>query len=251
MLSEIATHRSIRKYDNRNIPENVLKEILEAGSRASTIGNMQVYSMIVTKNPLVKEKLWEAHFKQEMVKQAPVVITFCADIYRFEEWCRQRNAEPGYDNFLWFVFGATDALLASQNVTLEAERHGLGICYLGTTNYMARQIIEILKLPKGVVPVTTLVMGYPAEKPELTDRLPLEAVVHYDTYQKFTPERINSVYREREKSEETLELLKINQKETLAQIFTDKRYTKKDNLAFSNEYLNILKEQGFMNNHSL
>jgi FMN reductase (NADPH) len=248
MLSEIATHRSIRKYDNRNISENILKEILEAGSRASTIGNMQVYSIIVTQDPIIKEKLWEAHFKQDMIKQAPVVITFCADIHRFGEWCLQRNAEPGYDNFLWFVFGATDALLASQNVTLEAERHGLGICYLGTTNYMARQIIEILNLPKGVVPVTTVVMGYPAENPGLTDRLPLEAVVHFDTYKEFTPERINSVYRERDNCEETIKLLNINKKETLAQIFTENRYTKKDNLTFSKEYLDILREQGFMNN---
>lgn len=247
MINEIAQHRSIRSYKNQAIPAHILTEILEAAARASTIGNMQVYSMVVTTSPEVKDKLWEAHFKQEMVKQAPVIITFCADIHRFEQWCLQRNATPGYDNFLWYVFGATDALLASQNLTLEAQRHGLGICYLGTTNYMARQICDVLHLPKGVVPVTTIVMGYPESVPELTPRLPLEAVVHYDTYQPFTAERIDAIYAEREKSEETLSLLKINEKENLAQIFTDKRYTKKDNLTFSKAYFDVLKEQGFFN----
>ncbi len=247
MINEIAQHRSVRSYKNDAIPTNILDEILHAAARASTIGNMQVYSMIVTTKPEIKEKLWEAHFKQEMVKQAPVVITFCADINRFEQWCKLRNATPGYDNFLWFVFGATDALLASQNLSLEAQRHGLGICYLGTTNYMARKICEVLHLPKGVIPVTTVVVGYPDSTPELTPRLPLEAIVHYETYQEFTPSTIDTIYKEREECDETQGLLKQNEKETLAQIFTDKRYTKKDNIAFSKEYFEMLKEQGFFN----
>jgi len=251
MINEIAQHRSVRSYKNDAIPAHILTEILEAAVRASTIGNMQVYSMVVTSKPEIKEKLWKAHFKQEMVKQAPVIITLCADIHRFNIWCEQRNATPGYDNFLWYVFAATDALLASQNLTLEAQRHGLGICYLGTTNYMAREICQALNLPKGVVPVTTLVLGYPDVMPDLTPRLPLEAVVHYDTYQPFSKEKIDTIYAEREQSEETLNLLKQNEKETLAQIFTDKRYTKKDNLTFSKEYLSVLAEQGFFNHADL
>ena len=247
MINEIAQHRSIRSYKNNAIPAHILQEILQAAVRASTIGNMQIYSIIITTSPEIKEKLWEAHFKQEMMKQAPVVVTFCADIHRFEQWCKQRNATPEYDNFLWYIFGATDALLASQNMSLEAQRHGLGICYLGTTNYMARKICEILHLPKGVVPVTTFVMGYPNETPDLTPRLPLEAVVHYDTYQEFTPEKIDAIYAEREQSDETIGLLEKNQKETLAQVFTDNRYTKKDNLTFSKEYFDVLTEQGFFN----
>ncbi len=78
---------------------------------------------------------------------------------------------------------AIDALLVAQNVCVAAEDAGLGICYLGTTTYMAGKIIEILDLPQGVVPVTTVTLGYPDEWPDLTDRLPLEAVVHREKYQ--------------------------------------------------------------------
>ena len=184
MTNTILSHRSIRKYKSDAIEESVLARILEAGTRASTTGNMQVYSMIVTKDATLREKLWEAHFKQDMVKQAPVVVTFCADFNRFNKWCLQRKAIPGYDNFLSFTTAAIDAILVAQNVAIAAEDHKLGICYLGTTTYMADKIIDILSLPKAVVPITTLVIGYPDESPDLTDRLPLDAVVHNETYER-------------------------------------------------------------------
>lgn len=248
MVDTILNHRSIRKFKSENPDKSLISKILEAGTRASTTGNMQVYSIIVTTQPDIKEKLWEAHFKQGMVLQAPVILTFCADFNRFNQWCLQRNAEPGYDNFLSFFTAAIDALLAAQNVCIAAEANGLGICYLGTTTYMADKFIEILKLPKGVVPVTTIALGYPDETPELTDRLPLEAVVHYETYKNYTSEDIDALYKDKENLQSTKELLKINQKETLAQIFTDKRYTRKDNILFSQTLLETLKKQGFMNN---
>ena len=246
MIEEIRNDHSVRKYKPIPIPGDVLNEILLSGSRASTTGNMQVYSMVVTTDPPIKEKLWEAHFKQDMVRSAPVHITFCADFNRFNAWCRQRGAEPGYNNFLSFFTAAIDALLVSQNVCLEAEAHGLGICYLGTATYNADKIIDILKLPQGVVPVAAIVMGYPDEIPELTDRLPMESVVHFETYHEHTPEKINEVYREREASAQTIELLKVNNLDSLARIFTEKRYTKKDNEFFSEKFLEVIRRQGFL-----
>jgi nitroreductase len=249
MLDVILNHKSVRKYQNKNIDSNILTKILEAGTRASTTGNMQVYSIIVSTDPKIKEDLWMAHFKQDMVKQAPVVLTFCADFNRFNKWCKQRNANPGYDNFLSFYTASIDALLVSQNVALAAEYYNLGICYLGTTTYMSGKIIEILGLPDGVVPVTTIVMGYPDESPKLTDRLPLSGVVHYEKYKDYSTDEIDSIYKEKEELKQTKDLIEINKTENLAQIFTDKRYTKKDNVNFSISYLQSLEKQGFMKNN--
>ena len=248
MLDIILKHRSIRKYKEESIDNNLLNQILESGIRASNTGNMQTYSIIVSTQKEIKERLWEVHFKQAMVMQAPIIITFCTDFNRFNKWCLQRNALPGYDNFLSFFNGAIDALLVSQNVTLAAEANKLGICYLGTTTYNADKIIEILQLPRGVVPVTALVMGYPDETPGLTDRLPLNAVIHNEVYRDYTPEEINEFYFEKENSDFTKELLKTNNKESLAQIFTDNRYRKSDNILFSNKLLEVIEKQGFMNN---
>jgi len=248
MLETILKHRSIRKYKNTAIPDNVLNDILNSAVRASNTGNMQVYSIVVTKNEDIKKQLWESHFKQDMVNQAPVILTFCADINRFNKWCEQNNTEPAYDNFLWFYNATIDATIAAQNASLAAEHHGLGICYLGTTTYMASKIISILNLPKGVVPVTTIVVGYPDQQPELTDRLPINAVVHHEKYKDYSPEDIKKLHNEKDNSEETKQLIEQNKTENLAQIFTEKRYVKKDNLFFSQSFLDVLKEQGFMNN---
>jgi nitroreductase len=248
MLDTIFKHRSIRNYTSEPVNEITLREILEAATRASTTGNMQVYSIIVTQDPLLKEKLWEVHFRQNMVKQAPVVLTFCADFNRFNKWCRFRKADPGYDNFLSFITAATDALLAAQNCAIAAESYGLGICYLGTTIYNADKIIDILELPEAVVPVTTLVLGHPADSPELTDRLPVEAVVHREKYRDYNQADIDLFYAGKEKLPLTAKLLEENKLETLAQVFTQKRYTRKDNVAFSKKYLDLIAKQGFMNN---
>jgi len=249
MLDVISNHRSIRKYKADPIPENVLNDIYESISKASNTGNMQIYSVVATTDEDLRAQLCEkAHFNQPMVKQAPLVLTFCADLNRFNKWCEQRKAEPGYDNFLTFYTASVDAIIAAQNACLAAEEHGLGICYLGTTNYNADAIIDILKLPKQVVPVTTVVVGYPDEAPELTDRLPLRSIIHKDTYQDFSEADIDQVYEERDNSEFTKKLIEENATETLAQIFTEKRYSKANNLHFSKALLSVLDKQGFMNN---
>lgn len=246
MLDTILNHKSIRKYKSTPISDKDLNEILEAGVRASNTGNMQVYSIVVTRDEEMKKKLAPTHFNQPMATQAPVLLTFCADINRFNKWCTQRNAEPGYDNFLWFTNAVIDAMLAAQNCCIAAEEKGMGICYLGTTTYNADKIIDILELPKGVIPITTVVVGYPDENPGLTDRLPLEGVVHYETYKDYSSEDIDRIYAEKEALESTKALLEENQKETLAQIFTDNRYKKADNLHFSKSLLKVLEDQGFM-----
>jgi nitroreductase len=243
----LLTRRTIRKYSSQPVENNILNSILEKGCRASTTGNMQVYSIIVTRDEVMKQNLAPLHFNQKMVTEAPVLLTFCADFNRFNRWCRLRNAEPGYDNFLSFMTAAIDALLVAQTVCIAAEAEGLGICYLGTTTYMAHKIIEALKLPAGVVPVTAVTLGWPSEIPEQVERLPLEAVIHNETYSDYSDEKIESYYREKEGRSDSLKFIKENNKETLAQVFTDVRYKKADNIHFSKILLQVLKDQGFMN----
>ncbi len=247
MKNTILNHRSIRKYKDIKIDKVVVDRILQAGIRASNTGSMQIYSIIVTQDKEKKEALLPLHFNQEAVKQAPLILTFCADLNRFNKWCNLRNAKPEYDNFLWFYTASIDASITAQNCALAAEAEGLGICYMGTTNYTAEKIIEVLELPKGVVPVTTLTIGLPDEDPGLTDRLPETAVVHYETYSDFSNEDIDELYKELESSEFSKQLLKENDTETLAQVFTKKRYTGANNIHFSKSLLEVIKKQGFWN----
>lgn len=246
-LSDILPdRRTIRKYTSKPVNDELLKGLLTVACRASTTGNMQVYSIIITRNEEMKRELAPLHFNQKMIVEAPVVLTFCADFNRFNLWCRLRNAEPGYNNFLSFITAAIDALLVAQTFCIAAESQSLGICYIGTTTYMAHKIVEVLKLPKGVVPVTTVTLGWPAEKPEQTDRLPLEAIIHEETYNDYTSESIVRYYKEKEERKDSQQFVKENNKETLAQVFTDVRYKKADNIHFSRTLLQVLKDQGFM-----
>ena len=244
-MDYIKNRRTIRKYKQEDIPSSLLNQLLEEAFRASTMGNMQLYSVIVTRNPQMKEKLAPAHFNQPMVTGAPVVLTFCADFNRFSKWCRFRQADPGYDNFISFFNAVSDALLVTQNFCTLAESKGLGICYLGTTIYNPDKIVEILNLPELVMPVATITVGYPDECPVQPERLPLEGILHEEVYHDYALSDINRIYKEKEAMPENQHYVTLNHKETLAQVFTDLRYKKADNEYMSEGLKRILKKQGF------
>lgn len=245
-MTAIKDRRTIRKYTSKNVSDELLNGLLETASRAATMGNIQLYSVVVTRSEEGKKALAPLHFNQPMVMNAPVVLTFCADFNRFTQWCEQRKATPGYDNLLSFINAASDTLLFTQDFCTLAEEAGLGTCYLGTTVYNPKGIIDVLKLPRLTFPIATITLGYPDECPEQTDRLPLSGIVHSETYHDYTKDDIDKVYEYKESLPENKHFVEINSKETLAQVFTDLRYTKKDNEAMSVGLAEALKMQGFM-----
>ena len=240
------TRKTIRQYAARDVDDALLDRLLEQAARAQTMENLQLYSVVVTRSEEGKRKLAPAHLDQPMVTQAPVVLTICADYHRTTEWARHRKAHPGYGNFLSFANAATDALLFCQRFCDLAEAEGLGLCFLGTTIYRPHDIIEALRLPKLTMPVATLTLGWPDENPAPTDRLPLSAIRHDETYQPVTAETIDRDYAAKEALPLTQELLRINRKETLAQIFTDIRNTQADCEAMSQTLLDAVRAQGFL-----
>jgi len=247
LLESMKNRRSIRQYTGEDVSEALLNELFEIAARTSNTGNMQLYSVVVNRNRESKERQLPFHFNQKMVMEAPVLLTFCADANRFVRWAEQRNAAPGFDNLQTFMAATIDAMLFAQAFCDAAEAKGLGICYLGTTAYNADKIIEALELPYLVVPIVSVTVGYPASPlPSQPDRLPLEAIVHQETYHDFTPESIDRIYKNREALEVNRQYVLENNKETLAQVFTDVRYTKSNNEYFSEVFFNVLKKQGFL-----
>ncbi|MDP2115347.1 MAG: nitroreductase family protein [Bacteroidota bacterium] len=241
----LKNHRSIRSYLKTEIGNDVLNEILECGIRASNTGNMQLYSVIVTKDQAKKKLLAPFHFSQPMVVNAPVLLTVCMDINRFYKWCSVNNTKADFQNLLWLLNGSIDASVFAQNICIAAENYGLGICYLGTTLYNAPEIAEVLKLPAGVVPITALTIGYPESVPELTDRLPFEAVVHYEEYTDFSDSGIVQLYKEKESLDSSRKFVTENGKENLAQVYSEVRYRKEDSDFFSKKLVEFLTVQGF------
>lgn len=245
-MKTINSRRTIRKYSRKDVSEGLLKTLLEQAEHTPTMGNLQLYSVVITRKEEGKRKLAPAHFNQPMVEGAPVVLTFCADFRRTTLWAENRKATPGYDNFLSFLNAATDALLYCQTFCNLAEEEGLGTCFLGTTLYNSGDIVEALQLPRLVMPVATITLGWPDEHPARPDRLPIDGIIHDETYDDYTPARINAFYTFKEQLEENRHFVEINHKETLAQVFTDLRYTKHDNESMSAGLLEVLKQQGFL-----
>lgn len=245
-MKSIQNRTSIRKYSSREVSDELLNRLLEEAERTPTMGNLQLYSVVITRSEEGKKALAPAHFNQPMVIGAPVVLTICADYRRTTLWAENRKAHPGYDNILSFMNAATDALLFTQTFCNLAEEEGLGTCFLGTTVYMPKMIIDTLKLPKLVMPVATITLGWPDEQPALSERLPLRSIIHQEAYEDYTPEKIDDFYEEKENLEVNKEFVRINHVETLAQVFTDIRYTKKDCETMSKGFLDALKNQGFL-----
>ena len=133
-----------------------------------------------------------------MIREAPVLLTICADLFRMREWIRVNDSKQSFDDFLGFLTGTVDAIIAAQTICLAAESKGLGICYLGTTWWAAGEIIELLDLPPHVVPVTAVALGHPAEDPALRDRLPLDLIVHQEKYQRLSDDAIIAAHAARE-----------------------------------------------------
>jgi len=238
-------HRSIRSFLPKEIDANVLSELLTIGTRASNTGNFQSYCVIVTQEATMKANLAPYHFNQPMVTQAPVLLTFGVDYNRLEVWSAARHADCGHLNLMGFYNATLDAMLFAQNVAVAAEEHGLGYCFLGTVLYNLEGIISTLALPRGVMPVLTMALGYPAENPPMRIRLPLEAIVHYERYTPFTPERIAELYHNLETAPFYQEQVRKAGCENLAQLIMEQQYSRATYEKLSSELMRVLAKQGY------
>ncbi len=238
---------TVREYSDREISENTLTQMIDAASHAPTTGGMQLYSVVVTRDNVMKNKLAPCHFGQPMVTNAPIVLTFCADFNRFEAWCKASCAQAGFNNLQSLMSAILDVTIFAQQFNTIAETNGMGCCYLGTTTYNAQEIAEALSLPKRVVPIVTLTVGYPKHEEQiLTDRLPVEGIIHHEHYHELTKSEVKQLYAAKEALDVNKAFVRENDKVTLAQVFTDVRYPQESNELFSKKFINFLKEQRYI-----
>lgn len=235
-----ANRCTVRNYTDKEIEPELLMQMLDEAAHAPNTGNMQLYSVIVSRTAEEKAVLAPQHFNQPCVTGCNVLLTFCIDINRFRRWCEANNAEEGFGNTQMLLAAAIDTSLFAQQFNTIAELHGLGCCYLGTTAYNAAEIARLLDCPDGVVPLISLAVGYPAGDSKLSDRLPIGAIVHFGKYDDYDYSRIKAIYANKESLEESARFIAQNNKENLAQVYAEVRYPKAANELFSknlDEYL--------------
>ena len=258
LMALLQQHRSIRRYDTtRPLDPAWVDEVLHAALHgSSSSGNLNLVSVVKTSDPVRKAHLCELHFGQPMVREAPLVLSFCADSFRTRQWLAQRNARAGFADFIsWHVAGY-DAIILAQTAALAFESHGLGICYMGTTLHSMGAIAEYLQLPDNCLPVTSLVVGWPAEAPAQRDRLPPRAWIHDERYQRPTPQDIDNQFGEREvrgwqryrdMGPEMVERMALHGIDSLAQFYTSTIKYDPDRFADDSAALEaLLRARGFL-----
>ncbi|MCP4427599.1 MAG: NADPH-dependent oxidoreductase [Chloroflexi bacterium] len=192
----IHKHGSVRRYKQDPVPREMVEAIVAAGQRASTSSNMQMYSVVATLDDDKRAQLQTLCGDQKHISQAPVFLTWCADLSRLDRMCKRQGyeQEAGYvENFL---LTAVDVAIMSQNAGLAAESLGLGFCYIGAIRNRPQAVIELLNLPKLTFPIAGMTLGWPVKPPRLRPRLALDAVLHWETYDTANEEEHLQAYDE-------------------------------------------------------
>jgi nitroreductase len=253
----LLAHRSIRAYLDRPIDAELIDRVLaESLAGSSSSGNLNMVSVVKTRDVERKAHLATLHFDQPMVLHAPLVLTFCADTFRTRQWLAQREARPGFADFISWHVAAFDAVILAQTAALAFQSLGLGICYMGTTLHSMSAIAEFLDLPQNCLPVTSMVVGWPAEAPAKRDRLPSDAWIHDERYQRPSPADIDALFGERERrgwaryramGEEMIQRMEEHGIHSLAQFYTSKIKYDPDRFAEDSAALvALLRARGFL-----
>lgn len=178
----INRHGSLRHYKPDPIPREMIKVIVSAAQRAATSSNLQLYSVIAIQDPGKRAKLTELCGGQKHIREAPLFLTWCADLARLDRVCQIRGYTHLGEYVESFLTAVVDVTVAAQNATLAAQSLGLGCCYIGSLRNNPRQVIELLEIPKHVFPIYGMTIGWPVKPPMIRPRLPQEAILHWEKY---------------------------------------------------------------------
>lgn len=175
--------RSVRNFEDRPVPPEVLDRLLDAALNAPSGGNIQPMSIVVVQDPGARTELAEMVGGQPWVKNAPVSMVFCIDFYRVKKWAAGFDVEfLGEQALSSFFIAYTDVMCAAQNVVVLAESEGLGSVYVGTIQSSIGRAREFFGMPEHVLPAMVLSLGYPKSVPGTIPKLDRDVAVHRERY---------------------------------------------------------------------
>lgn len=174
---------SVRNFEDRPIPPEIMHQVLEAGIHSATGGNLQPYSIIQFEKQEVKQKVADLCGGQQFIAQAPVNLLFCIDLHRLDRWAALQVAPfTAAQSFRHFWVSFQDTIICAQSVCTAADAMGLGSCYVASILECFPELITMFELPKGVFPVVLISLGYPKMPPKIARKLGPEVVVHHEKY---------------------------------------------------------------------
>ncbi len=178
----LKAHRSIRKFSDKPVSQDLIRELIRGGQCAATSSFIQACTVIQVNEKETRTRLSEYAAAQLYVKEAPVFLVFCADMQRHRLACGMHDA-PMLSGFTeQFITASVDCALFAQNVLIGAESLGLGGCYIGAIRNRIAEVDKLLGLPDLVYPLFGMCLGYPAQNPETKPRLPVDVVLKQERY---------------------------------------------------------------------
>jgi len=188
---------SCRNFADKKIPEDVLNLITEAGIHAPTGGNLQPYSIIKIGSQETRRKLAEM-CGQDFIATAPVNLLFCIDWHRLERWAELEMAPfTASSSFRHFWISFQDAIVCAQNMCTAADAIGLGSVYIGTIMEYMRETQKMFQLPKGVLPVVLLCLGYPKSGLMTRRKLGRAVLIHDEQYHEMHDQDLRDAFDEK------------------------------------------------------
>jgi nitroreductase len=210
VMEVLMKRKSIRAYEDREIPLEVRADILKATLRAPTAGNLMLYSILEITDQSMKDKLAVTCDNQPFIARAPMVWVFLADYQRWydyfiasgvEEICKQKNLPLQKPEEADLFLACCDALIAAQNAVIAAESFGVGSCYIGDIMEQYETHRELLCLPQYVFPIGMLVFGYPTQQQkdrEYTTRFDEKFIRFDNQYRRLSKEQFQEMFAEQQ-----------------------------------------------------
>lgn len=210
IIEQLKSHTSIRKFEDRPIDEDILKEIVASAQGASTSSFLQAYTIIRIKSTENREKIAAWAGDQSYINTASEFFVFCADLHRLKVACERSGVALETDMTELFIIATIDAALAAQNLMIAAESVGLGGVYIGGLRNEIANVDSLLNLPENVYPVFGMCLGWPAHSPGVKERLPMSLIFKEDQYEEddedvlaLYDDRIKAYYTERTRGKKT------------------------------------------------
>lgn len=183
MVKELLrSHTSVRKYTGEIIPKEIVRDLIETAQMAASSHFIQAYSVIWVTDKEKQQQLGELSNNAFQFQTAGATFLFCVDFKRLQVAGKKQGIEIVADSAENVLAGVADVSLFAQNFVIAAEAEGYGICYIGGARNNPEKISELFNLPDYVFPLFAMTIGKPTKRNETKPRLPLDAVLHENSY---------------------------------------------------------------------
>ena len=200
VIGQLAERKSVRVFEDKEIPEREKQAILYAATMAPTAGNQQLYTILDITDTELKKRLSETCDHQPFIAQARMVLIFCADCLKWYDAYNVARAEPRKPGVGDLLLAVSDANIAAQNAVTAAQSLGIGSCYIGDIMEQAEIHRELLQLPSWVFPAAMLVFGYPTEQQKQREkpaRVDMKHIVHENAYRSMDETELREMFTPR------------------------------------------------------